>query len=524
MLLGRLVSVTDPLGASSMHRYDNKGNLVETIDRNGTRVYTEYDGMSRAVRTSNSADSGEIIYQYDILGRIISAESNGKRTEYGYNAYGELERETSGEISLVRRYNGDGKESSFTMLYGGIAEQKLEYCYNEQGLLSGVSTPAGTQKYEYDKAGRLVTGENFATGINTAYTYYPSGAVKSIVLTGSDGEMLDGLWYEYDKSGNKLVQFENDVETLYGYDSQNRLKREQKGDVHTEYYYDAYNNISEIQKIIGNGISGINTRYYYDACNRLLLTDENGYETLYGYDANGRMTSVTAGSQEKYYGYDGFGRMTLAAVGDSITNYEYGHAGLRTAKIVNGKRTELINNGSSVIAELSEGEITNYYRGLTLIGFENNDEYYYYKLNAHGDTIGILDSFGQQVKEYSYDAFGNEQNLDIFDTNPFRYCGEYYDNETGLIYLRARYYDSNTQRFISEDPIRDGFNWYAYCGNNPPNLIDLSGTSDERIGQGIWSLKSDAAGRAILFHWLYGNGQNMVLDFRSWGARIYDGS
>ena len=59
--------------------------------------------------------------------------------------------------------------------------------------------------------------------------------------------------------------------------------------------------------------------------------------------------------------------------------------------------------------------------------------------------------------------------------NPFRYCGEYQDAETGLIYLRARYYDPTTSRFINEDPIRDGNNWYAYCAGNPVNYWDPSG-------------------------------------------------
>lgn len=48
-----------------------------------------------------------------------------------------------------------------------------------------------------------------------------------------------------------------------------------------------------------------------------------------------------------------------------------------------------------------------------------------------------------------------------------RYAGEYYDAETGFIYLRNRYYDPTQRRFITEDPIRDGTNWYIYCGNNP---------------------------------------------------------
>ncbi|MBR5236912.1 MAG: RHS repeat-associated core domain-containing protein [Clostridia bacterium] len=50
--------------------------------------------------------------------------------------------------------------------------------------------------------------------------------------------------------------------------------------------------------------------------------------------------------------------------------------------------------------------------------------------------------------------------------------GEYFDEETGLIYLRNRYYDASTGRFITEDPIRDGLNWYVYCGNNPVMFVD----------------------------------------------------
>ncbi|RYD69909.1 MAG: RHS repeat-associated core domain-containing protein [Verrucomicrobiaceae bacterium] len=58
------------------------------------------------------------------------------------------------------------------------------------------------------------------------------------------------------------------------------------------------------------------------------------------------------------------------------------------------------------------------------------------------------------------------------------YCGSLghrKDDETGLIYMRARYYDPQVGRFTSEDPARDGFNWYAYCDNNPVSNADLDG-------------------------------------------------
>ena len=72
--------------------------------------------------------------------------------------------------------------------------------------------------------------------------------------------------------------------------------------------------------------------------------------------------------------------------------------------------------------------------------------------------------------EVYYDAFGNVMIGEIKDS--FGYCGEYRDDESGLIYLRNRYYDSATGRFITEDPAKDGVNWYSYCAGNPVIMVD----------------------------------------------------
>ncbi len=61
------------------------------------------------------------------------------------------------------------------------------------------------------------------------------------------------------------------------------------------------------------------------------------------------------------------------------------------------------------------------------------------------------------------------------DPNPFRYCGEYFDVESGAYYLRARYYDPSVGRFTQEDPAKHGYNWYAYCNNNPIRFVDPTG-------------------------------------------------
>jgi RHS repeat-associated protein len=97
-----------------------------------------------------------------------------------------------------------------------------------------------------------------------------------------------------------------------------------------------------------------------------------------------------------------------------------------------------------------------------------------YIKDTHGNVIGVTDDTGVIVNNYEYDAFGVQISGDSAPSS-FGYCGEYLDNESGLIYLRNRYYSSEAGRFITEDPIKDGMNWYAYCDNNPVMLVDSLG-------------------------------------------------
>ena len=82
---------------------------------------------------------------------------------------------------------------------------------------------------------------------------------------------------------------------------------------------------------------------------------------------------------------------------------------------------------------------------------------------------------GTQTNAYEYNSFGEITEMSETYENPFRYCGEYYDAETGWIYLRNRYYNPETGRFINEDPARDGSNWYVYANNNPIMFFDPFG-------------------------------------------------
>ena len=120
-------------------------------------------------------------------------------------------------------------------------------------------------------------------------------------------------------------------------------------------------------------------------------------------------------------------------------------------------------------------------------------------------AIAAIDNNGNIVVQYNYDAWGNHKVLnasgveivtvnDIGNLNPFRYRGYYYDEETRLYYLNARYYDPEIGRFISPDSINNviflagciqsELNSYMYCLNDPINFVDYGGYLHQR--QGDW--------------------------------------
>jgi len=127
-----------------------------------------------------------------------------------------------------------------------------------------------------------------------------------------------------------------------------------------------------------------------------------------------------------------------------------------------------------------------YIRGIGLI---RNGQNQWFLFNARGDVVALTDSTGNVIREYRYDAFGNELDPCDYDTNPWRFTGEYFDIETGNIYLRARFFNPRTGRFTQQDPlfrannshglnvytIRQTANLYVFVMNNPTRFADPSG-------------------------------------------------
>ena len=111
----------------------------------------------------------------------------------------------------------------------------------------------------------------------------------------------------------------------------------------------------------------------------------------------------------------------------------------------------------------------------------------YYEADGLGSITSLTASNGTLAQSYTYDSFGNMANSSGSLTNFFRYTAREFDSETNLYYYRARYYDPGAGRFLSEDPVRfrGSPSFYAYVGNDAPNLIDPSGLQQHRTGD-LW--------------------------------------
>lgn len=185
---------------------------------------------------------------------------------------------------------------------------------------------------------------------------------------------------------------------------------------------------------------------------------EEAVTTTYTYDANGNTLSksIPAHGEDEAssttYTYNGFNQLIALTVDGTSVAYAYNAQGIRTAKRVNNLRTAYLLDGGNVVAEVQNNTVTdNYLRGVNLIRRTSSSETEYYLFNARGDVVTTTNLNGTVNQEYDYDAFGNEKNPDALDSNPFRYCGEYLDFETGDYYLRARYYDPTIGRFTQQD-------------------------------------------------------------------------
>ena len=161
---------------------------------------------------------------------------------------------------------------------------------------------------------------------------------------------------------------------------------------------------------------------------------------------------------------------------------KYDHAGRLIREFTTDYYTESASETRELVFLYDESSMV----GFTYSKNGETATSYYYHRNLFGDVIGIYNTSGTKIVGYNYDAWGNHtvvastaENRIIANANPIRYRGYYFDSDTGLYYLNARYYSPEWRRFISpadasalNPQVVNGLNLYSYAGNNPVSIAN----------------------------------------------------
>jgi RHS repeat-associated protein/uncharacterized repeat protein (TIGR01451 family) len=232
---------------------------------------------------------------------------------------------------------------------------------------------------------------------------------------------------------------------------------------------------------VGNRLTmvypGGTVNYTYDAANRLTAVGGQAYT----WDDNGNLLSDGV----RTYQYDHANRLKQVTEGSLTTQFAYNGDGVRVGKTVGAATTDYLVDLAATLPVVISDTDAIYLYGLDIIAEQlAGAERYYYVHDGLGSVRQLVDTTGQIEANYGYDPFGVPLAGDGVP-NPWQFTGEAWDAEVELLYLRARYYQPETGRFITKDPWRGHvqqpptLNRYVYVTNNPVNLVDPGGRNGE---------------------------------------------
>src|SRR5207245_2895299 len=286
----------------------------------------------------------------------------------------------------------------------------------------------------------------------------------------------DGASYTVCNAGDRTSRTDQlaGVTSNYTYDPIYELTQVTQGVNTTESYtYDQ----------VGNRLSSLGVSpYNYNTSNELTSTPN----ATYTYDNNGNTLTKVVGSNTTSYTWDFENRLssvTLPGTGGTVS-LKYDPFGRRIYKSSSSGTSIYACDGDNLVEETnsSGAAVARYEQTQNIdepLAMLRSSTTSYYHVDGLGSVTSLSSSAGSIANTYTYDSFGKLTNSTGSLVNPFRYTARESDTETGLYYYRARYYDPNVGRFLTEDPLGFGadVNLYRYVFNNPARMTDQSGLS-----------------------------------------------
>jgi RHS repeat-associated protein len=469
---GELERFADQAGAITTFTYDQRGLLKNRRDARGkvsSRVYTSAGKLKKTTNRLNRST----YFTYTDSGKLNVVRTPTSTVDFNYDARDNLVEMIDPSGTTKNTYDAAGRLSSHTDSNG----HTVSYAYDAAGNLTTLTYPPGNKRvnYTYDNLNRLstVTIDWISGKPSMRYIYDDASRVDRV-------EHFNAMETDYSwDDANRLIGIDHDgatnlVEYSFLLDGNGNRVRESispepliSGDAVPDDTSFAYN----LQR---NRLTKTSTHSYaYDSENQLTATLDT-LRNRYTYDNEGQL----AGKDSVDYTFDDAHRLVQRG-GDSFI---YDGVGNRLKAIRNGMESQYIYDAAgNLLAEANaSGQITRYYiYGAGLTAMATGGTYYVYHFDGTGHTVALTNASNEAVNRYAYSPYGIVLNEEQSINQPFKYAGQVgiFTEDDNLYYMRARYYDAEVGRFISEDPAGyvDGPNLYAYVGGNPVSYVDPSG-------------------------------------------------
>ncbi len=500
----RPIAVTNVEGQVMSINY-GVGSMIKSVERfDGTIVSNSYDSSARLTQTVVGSLTNRFSYYKNALVAKVETE-NG----YVTNIYDNANRFVSGiccadgletTTDYMLDYGGNATNAVISLGSTNITTLSAEFDEGER-ISQFTSVASGADRritnafvFAYNEISGLtsqVTNEN--SGIFVEYDFDIMDQLKSIVWKDASNSVIRSFDYSYSHSGmiTNITRETSSENINYTYSDFFGTLRKSSSSYYTAQY---------VTDVVGNPVEYvINGSYFYnfgfDAGNRLSSWMGGGYK----YNIAGCVTNKTGGGISTDIGWNDRYQMTSVSTNGTLAkSYTFDSLGRRSSITdANGNVTKIIYDGMHMVADVDEnGDVLRTYtvgpgidNWLSFTDHQTSNTYYY--ITDHLGTVhAVTDSSGVVVESYRYSPYGKV--LAIFDENGntipktkignrILFQGREYDWDTGFYYFRARWYDPDTGRWLSKDPIgiSGGLNQYVFCGNNPVMLVDPLGLCED---------------------------------------------
>jgi YD repeat-containing protein len=511
---GRLTALIDQLAQRTTYGYDAAGRHSWRLDAKNQRTTYSYDDAGRQTSIQYS-DGGRVTYSYDAVGNRIRMEDSTGITTHTYDELGRSKTVTypAGK-TITYSYDAVGNRAALNDPDGGITT----YSYDSRNLLAGLVNPFGERTTWVYDALRRVTTMTHGNGSLAQHDYDAAGRLTALRNLKSDASVISIFTYSYDSVGNGSGAAEaNGDRVTWSYDPTYQLTREQRSGANSydiTYSYDPVGN--RLIKIEG----GAAATYTYDAANQLNTSEDSSGVTTYTYDANGNTVGeIRPNADRVTYTWDIENRLAKVELPSSTVNtMTYDGEGKRRRMEDSAGLRNFLWDLENILLETDQNNATAAVYTMEPLDFGNLvskrivSGSLFYHFDSSGSIGELTDSNESITDSYLYKAFGICNVLTGNGLNPARYVGQlgyYWDFDSDLLQLRARYYLTRFGRFISRVPISVAIDirisdWeampvlplpgiapqlvtrilssaaipehpYGYCGNDPVNWVDPAG-------------------------------------------------